>query len=136
MQFNRQRRRAAPAVIIVSLIDVLIVVLIFLMVTTTFKQLPSIKLILPESTDTKAGGSPDAVSVTIEKNGVLYFKTDPVPYEKLEKLLKEAELANPKLVLTIRADSDAPWGQVVKVRDAAKAADIKFVRGSVKSAAQ
>ncbi len=141
MQFNRHRRRGAPTVIIVSLIDVLIVVLIFLMVTTTFKQQAALKLALPESSEEKQGATLErAAIVSIDKRGVLYFQsaTDgganiAVPYERLEELLKQEEARNPKLVLTINADTDAPWGRVVKVRDAAKAAHIKSVNGSVKS---
>ncbi len=142
MQFNRNRRRGTPAVIIVSLIDVLIVVLIFLMVTTTFKQQAALKLALPESSEEKQGATQERTAiVSIDKRGVLYFQSatnggasTAVPYERLEELLKQEESRNPKLVLTINADTDAPWGRVVKVRDAAKAAHIMSVNGSVKSA--
>ncbi len=120
-------------VIIVSLIDVLIVVLIFLMVTTTFKQQPALKLTLPESNQPRTGATADAIIVTIPKSGPLFFKTDPVTYDALQQRLKEAAAANPNLTLAIRADNDAPWGQVVKVRDAAKAANIKNVNASVRT---
>jgi biopolymer transport protein ExbD len=135
MQFIIRKRRATPTVIIVSLIDVLIVVLIFLMVTTTFKQQPVLKLALPESNQPKSGATANAIIVTIPKSGPLYFKTDPVTFDKLEQRLKEAAAANPNMTLAIRADTDAPWGQVVKVRDAAKAANIKNVSASVRTGA-
>jgi biopolymer transport protein ExbD len=135
MQFATRKRRGTPAIIIVSLIDVLIVVLIFLMVTTTFKQQPALKLALPESNQQKTGATADAIIVTIPKSGPLYFKTDPVTFDKLEQRLKEASAANPDMTLAIRADTEAPWGQVVKVRDAAKAANIKNVSASVRSGA-
>jgi biopolymer transport protein ExbD len=133
MQFATRKRRGTPAVIIVSLIDVLIVVLIFLMVTTTFKQQPALKVVLPKSSQSKTGAttSEKEVIVTIPKSGPLYFKGDPVTFEKLQQRLKEAAAANPNLTLAIRADTDAPWGQVVKVRDAANAANIKVVNASV-----
>jgi biopolymer transport protein ExbD len=120
-------------VIIVSLIDVLIVVLIFLMVTTTFKQQPALKLTLPESSQQKTGAGNDAIIATIAKNGTLYFKTVPVTSDAFQKRLNEAVAANPNMTLSIRADTDAPWGQVVKVRDAAKAAGIKNVSASVRT---
>jgi biopolymer transport protein ExbD len=137
MQFATRKRRGTPAVIIVSLIDVLIVVLIFLMVTTTFKQQPALKLNLPESTQKQSGAGADSetILVTIAKNGLLYFKggQDPVTYDKLLQRLKEAAAANPNLTLVIRGDTDAPWGQIVRVGDAAKAANIKHVGGAVSS---
>jgi biopolymer transport protein ExbD len=136
MQFAIRKRRGTPTVIIVSLIDVLIVVLIFLMVTTTFKQQAALKVVLPESSQQKGGATGDTVSVAIPKNGLLYFNgaLDPITSDKLQQKLKEAATANPNLTLAIRADTDAPWGQVVKVRDAAKAANIKSVSASVRSA--
>jgi len=125
MQFSTRKRRQAPTVIIVSLIDVLIVVLIFLMVTTTFKQLPAIKLALPESKQPKAGASDNALIVTVPKQGPLYLKTDPVTMDTLQQRLIEAVRLNPQTTLAIRADTDTPVGQLVKVMDAAKAANIK-----------
>jgi biopolymer transport protein ExbD len=136
MQFTTRKRRGTPMVIIISLIDVLIVVLIFLMVTTTFKQQPALKLVLPKSKQLKAGAATDEeVIITIPKSGPLYFKKDPVTFDKLEQRLKEEAAANPNMTLAIRADTDAPVGQVVKVRDAAKEANIKTVNLNVDTSA-
>ena len=135
MQFSTRKRRQNPTVIIVSLIDVLIVVLIFLIVTTTFKQQPAVALALPQSSQAKAGASPNALEVTISKQGVLYLRKDPVTLEKLRQGLIEAAQANPDLTLAIRGDTGAPWGMVIKVMDAAKAAHITKVNGDVQNAA-
>ncbi len=131
MQFTTRKRRGSPTVIIISLIDVLIVVLIFLMVTTTFKQQPAIKLTLPESSQPKSGASEDGLVVTIPKQGTLYLNKDPVTPEKLKAALIDAVRANPKTTLQIRADTDSPFGQVVKVMDAARAANIKVVNADL-----
>ena len=125
MQFSTHKRRTAPTVIIVSLIDVLIVVLIFLMVTTTFKQLPAIQLALPQSKQPKAGATENALIVTVPKQGPLYLKTDPMTLDTLQQRLVEAVRLNPQTTLAIRADTDTPVGLLVKVMDAAKAANIK-----------
>jgi len=125
MQFTTRKRRQAPSVIIVSLIDVLIVVLIFLIVTTTFKQQPNLKLALPESRQQKPGAAENSIVVTVSKQGPLYLRSDPVTLDTLQKRLIDAVHANPETTLAIRADTEAPWGQVVKVMDAAKAANIK-----------
>jgi biopolymer transport protein ExbD len=128
MQFTSHKHRQAPSVIIVSLIDVLLVVLIFLMVTTTAKQQPAVKLALPESSQQKAGASENSLIVTIAKQGPLYLKTDPVTFDILQKRLIEAVHANPETTLSIRADTEAPVGQAIKVMDAAKAAGIKVAK--------
>jgi biopolymer transport protein ExbD len=125
MQFSTRKRRQAPTIIIVSLIDVLIVVLIFLMATTTFKQLPAIQLALPESKQAKPGAADNALVLSVPKQGPLYLKTDPITMDSLQQRLIEAVRLNPQTTLAIRADTDTPVGMLVKVMDAAKAANIK-----------
>jgi biopolymer transport protein ExbD len=134
MKFTSHKRRQPPAVIIVSLIDVLIVVLIFLMVTTTFKKDAAVKLALPVSKQSKeAGVSKNSLVVTIPKSGPLHLGTQPVTWEKLQEQLLESAKANPDLMLSIKADTDAPFGQIIKVMDAAKAANIKAVSAFTKT---
>jgi biopolymer transport protein ExbD len=127
MQFITRKRRSAPTVIIISLIDVLIVVLIFLMVTTTFKQQPSIKLALPESTQGKPGATENSIIVTISKQGPIYFKTQPVTVATLQEELTREIARNPQASVVIRADADATIREEVKVMDAVRAANIKSV---------
>jgi biopolymer transport protein ExbD len=134
MQFATHRRRQAPTVIIVSLIDVLIVVLIFLMVTTTFKQQPAISLALPESKQAKSGAKENNLIVTVPKQGPLYLEKDPVTFEALAQKLVEAKNSNPQITLAIRADTETPVGQLVKIMDAAEAAHIKVASVFTKAA--
>jgi biopolymer transport protein ExbD len=132
MHFRVRKRRSTPNVIIVALIDVLIVLVIFLLVTTTFKQQSTLKLHLPESSQAKKAGSTEKppVVVSIDKDGTLRVsqkneKAEPVTAEQLKQLLSDAVAKNPDVILAINADTAAPWGKVVKVRDAAAEAKIK-----------
>ena len=127
MRFLIRKRRAAPAVIIVALIDVLIVLVIFLLVTTTFKQQAALKLQLPESSQAKKAGATEnpPFIVSIDTNGVYYVDKLPKTFEQLRRDLILKTSLNPNLILAINADEKAPWGQVVKVRDAAAEAKIK-----------
>jgi biopolymer transport protein ExbD len=129
MQFHSRKRRQAPAVIIVALIDILIVLLIFLMVTTTFKQQPALKLALPESSQAKKTGASEAAPliVNIDPKGLLYLGADakPVTLERLKEELLTAIAKKPDLQFAISADKSAPIGQVIKVMDIAKEANLK-----------
>ncbi|MEP6662217.1 MAG: biopolymer transporter ExbD [Verrucomicrobiota bacterium] len=139
MKFTVRKKRMPPAVIIISLIDVLIVVLIFLMVTTTFKQQPAVKLALPESKESKPGSNENKVLVvTVSKEGIFYFggKDNALTSDQLQERLKSEAQKNPTASLAIRADTAAPFGQIVKVMDAAKAANIKVASAYTKSGAQ
>lgn len=135
MRFTQGRRRQAPSVIIVSLIDVLLVVLIFLMVSTTLRQTPAVKLALPEAKETqKSGASPDRLVVTIAKTEPhLYLGTRPVTFERLQAELLAQVAKNTNLALAIQADEGAPWGQIVKVMDAAKGAKVRSVDAVTKN---
>ena len=127
MHFLPRKRRNPPSIIIVSLIDVLIVVLIFLMVTTTAKNQPAVRLSLPESSQSKAGAKDDNVPlvVTIEKAGPLYLDKVPVSLDRLQQSLVAAVKQKTDVRLAISADTDAPWGLIVKVMDAARIAKVQ-----------
>ena len=135
MQFTVRKRRNPPAVIIISLIDILIVLLIFLMVTTTFKQQPALRLALPQSKQAQAGSTEGNLVITIDKKEpFLYLGTRPVTLERLEAELKASARENPQVNLAIRADEKAPFGQIIKVMDVAKSANIKLVSAFTQNA--
>ena len=136
MRFLIRKRRQPPAIIIVALIDILIVLLIFLMVTTTFKQQPALKLALPESSQAqKTGANEEApLVISIDSTGILRLGVDatPVTVDSLKEKLIEAVAKTPELKLAISADKSAPFGQIVKVMDAAKAAKVKSINAFTK----
>ena len=138
MQFRAHRRRQAPTVIIVALIDVLIVLLIFLMATTTFKQQPALRLALPESSQAhKTGANEEApLIISIDAKGDLRMGAEarPVTPEQLKSELLSQIEKKPDLKLAIAADKSAPFGEILKVMDAAKEAHIKIVNAFTKEA--
>jgi biopolymer transport protein ExbD len=138
MRFHIRKRKQAPAIIIVALIDILIVLLIFLMVTTTFKQQPALRLALPESSQaTKTGAHEDApLVVTIDTTGSLRLGPEgkPVTVDRLKEELVAAAAKTPNLKLAISADKAAPFGQIIKVMDAAKEAGLKVVNAFTREA--
>jgi len=56
--------------------------------------------------------------------------------ETLQSELRTRLIQNPQVSLSIRADTDVPIGQVIKVMDIAKAASLKSVNFYVKPAGQ
>jgi biopolymer transport protein ExbD len=142
VQFTTHKRRQPPPIIIISLVDILVVLLIFLIVTTTFRQHPALKLVLPDSRQTaQTQAIEDILVVTIARKGpdqpyLPYLGNDQVPVTlaKLESRLKAAAVKNPRVALSIRSDTEAPFGLVVKVMDAAKSARVKSVNAFTKQA--
>jgi biopolymer transport protein ExbD len=140
MRFLVRKRKQTPTVIIVALIDVLIVLLIFLMVTTTFKQQPALKLALPESSQAQKTGANEKAPliIVIDAKGSLRLGPDGVAVtdERLKSELVALTTKDPELKLAISADKEAPFGQIVKVMDAAKEAKIKMVSAFTKEVAK
>jgi biopolymer transport protein ExbD len=128
MHFKPRGHRRTPSVIIVSLIDVLLVVLIFLMVTTTAKtREAALKLTLPESKQAKPGASTDTKPYVIGvATNFPYFFVEgrPLTIDQLQKDLVAAAQNNPQVKVAIRADKQSPFGEVIKVIDAAKVAGV------------
>ena len=140
MRFFVRKRRTTPTVIIVALIDILIVLLIFLLVTTTVKQQPSLRLALPESTQAEKSGAsetaPLVVSVDAQGNLRLGVDATPVTVERLRGELVSRSGTNQELRLAISADKSAPFGQIVRVMDAAKEAKIRMVNAFTREPAK
>jgi len=139
MRFYVRKRRTTPAVIIVALIDVLIVLVIFLLVTTTFRQQQYMVKLAESSQAQKTGANENPpLEVSIGKDGSLRFGPGPngipVTPEQLSARLRDAVARNPEVTLAINADENAPWGKVVKVRDAAAEAKIKKLIANTKQA--
>ena len=140
MRFLLRKRKQTPTVIIVALIDVLIVLLIFLMVTTTFKQQPAIRIALPESSQAQKPGVDEKAPliVSIDAKGNLRLGSDalPVTEERLKSELATRSQKDPELKLAISADKDAPFGQIIKVMDAAREAHLTMANAFVREAAK
>lgn len=128
MQFSGRKKRRAPTVIIVSLIDVLLVVLIFLMVSTTFKrEQPALKLALPEAQSAKPGtkeNKPPMLITIAAKAPYFYIADRAVTFEQLQNRLQGEAQQDPQLKVAIRADRQAPWGEVTRVIDVATIAKV------------
>jgi biopolymer transport protein ExbD len=138
MRFTQGRRRAAPSVIIVSLIDVLLVVLIFLMVSTTFRQMPSVPIVLPEAKDAQSSGSSqERLVVTVARTEPhLFLNARPITFERLREELLARAAANTNLSLTIATDEGAPFGEFWRVSQAAHEARFRTVDVATRNASE
>jgi len=140
MHFRVRKHRTTPGVIIVALVDVLIVLLIFLMVTTTFKQQATLKVSLPESGQAQKSGASDnppfVVTIKADDDKIYYLDKLAVTFDQMRSTPLTKAQQNPNLILAINADEKAPWGKIVKVRDAAVEAKIKTFVAFTKDSAK
>ncbi len=126
MRFLERRHRQPPSIIIVSMIDILVVLLIFMIASTTFKQQPAIKLVLPESRQPREGGDEGKIIITVARSApYFYLGQTPVTLEQLQSELTTRAAKNPDAVVAVRGDADAALAKFVNVMDIVKAAGFK-----------
>lgn len=122
------RKRRTPTVIIVALIDIFIILLIFVIVTSTFKRAqPAVVLKLPEAggaiSTTRAVDSEPPVAITVSAEGVIFLNEKEIATEDLTQALTPIAASGQPIAL--RADTNAPFGKVIRVMDALKEAGVK-----------
>lgn len=123
MKFYSRKRRS-PAVIMVALIDIFAILLIFVIATSTFKRVqPGVTIRLPESAsgEVVAGEKTPPAIIAISAGGVIYVDGEETAPEGLVAKIKAA-MAERQLAL--EADTDAPFGKVIRVMDALKEAGV------------
>lgn len=126
MRFLERRHRQPPSIIIVSMIDILVVLLIFMIASTTFKQQPAIKLVLPESRQPREGGDEGKIIITVAKSApYFYLGQTPVTLDQLQSELTSRAAKNADAVVAVRADADAALAKFVNVMDIVKTAGFK-----------
>ena len=112
---------------ITPLLDLAFVLLIIFMITTPLME-QGLRLQLPKSQVTDvAPDKRDLKMVEVNPAGEYYLETLPITLADLKKNLAEAFEQNPELVLVIRGDAEAAWGNIYDVLDDAKQLGMKNI---------
>ncbi|MEO8205178.1 MAG: biopolymer transporter ExbD [Chthoniobacterales bacterium] len=128
MRFYTKKRRT-PTITIVSLIDILAILLIFFIVTSTFrKQEPALQIKLPESSTAEQGvGQKEPLVLDVKSETEITLDNKKIAVDDIATELRKAIAANPQRPVAMRADQKAPFGLIVQVMDALKAAGVKNI---------
>lgn len=112
---------------ITPLLDLAFVLLIIFMITTPLME-QGLRLQLPKSQVTDvAPDKRDLKMVEVNPAGEYYLESLPITLADLKKNLAEAFEQNPELVLVIRGDAEAAWGNIYDVLDGAKQLGMKNI---------
>lgn len=114
-------------VIIVSLIDILAILLIFFIVTTTFKKnLPQLKIALPESKSAAAAETKEEpIMLEVKDEETLQLDGQPVTLDVLAVELRRVNEENPERGIALQADESVPFRLIVRIIDALRDAGIR-----------
>ena len=105
---------------ITPLLDLAFVLLIIFMITPPLME-QGLRLELPKSQVTDASPEKnDLKMVEVDPSGNYFLETQPVSLSTLQEALAAAFEQNPDLVLVIRGDLGATWGNIYAVLDGAK----------------
>ena len=121
------RKKRSPVIIIVSLIDILAILLIFFIVTTTFKKnLPQLKIALPESKSAATSETKEQpVILEVKDEQTMQLDGQPVTADALAAELRRVNEANPGRGIALQADEGVPFRVIVKIIDALRDAGIR-----------
>ncbi len=116
---GRGSRGGIVGINVTPMVDIMVVLLIIMMVSSTYIVSQALKVALP-----KTASSDETVSktytVTVTKEGNLFYNDKPTTREGLQKEFHAAIAASKDVNLVITADEDAHHGKVVGVIDLAK----------------
>lgn len=129
MKFYTRKRRT-PVVNIIPLIDILVILLIFFVTTSTFKKRqPQLEINLPEAKTATAAAAAktEPIVLAVKTADQITLDDKPVTLAALAAALQAARQREPDRPVALQADTAAPFGVVVKVLDALKAAGVKNI---------
>jgi biopolymer transport protein TolR len=124
MTFDQQDQDSISQINITPLVDVMLVLLIIFMVTAPILQ-QGIHVDLPEVTAAPLEGSEEQLIVIIARDGKLQMNDTPMKVDELNRKLSAILKAKPDRQVYLRADKNVPYGKVVEVMAAVRAAGVR-----------
>jgi len=109
---------------IIPMIDTMFFLLVFFMIATlsmTIQHGMPVSLPTADSTTDKV---PDHISLTLTRDGALYYNKERIELPELELRLTSLRQTDPDPSLVINADEQVPHGRVIKVMDIIRLAGI------------
>ncbi len=115
-----RRRGGITGINVTPMVDIMLVLLVIMMVSSIYIVSRALKVELPKTaTSDEAAQSP--MTVTLTKEGKIYFNNEPVSDDKeLSSRFAAARAASGEPSLVVSADAQALHGRVMHVIDLAK----------------
>ena len=111
---KRARRAAMAEINVTPLVDVMLVLLIIFMVTVTLPAV-GVPVELPESRAAPVEEKPDQITISIDRQGVIYIENEAVPAGRLPEALAALERGCEPPLIVLRGDRSLDYGRVMQV---------------------
>jgi biopolymer transport protein TolR len=109
---------------VVPLVDVMLVLLVIFMVTAPILQ-QGVSVELPQAKAGALSGEDEQLVVTVDRGGGLFLNDVAIPLDRLTEKLAAVSRLKPDKQVFLRADRLVPYGDVVRVMAAVRAAGIQ-----------
>ena len=119
-------RRAFSEINVTPFVDVMLVLLIIFMVAAPMLQ-QGIQVDLPKTTTQPLRMDTEPLVLTVKKDGTYLLARQEIPLAELQAKLEAIFEGLDEKDIIVRADTDAPYGTVVKAMSAARLAGARSV---------
>lgn len=112
-----------------SMADIAFLLIIFFMVTTVFARDKGLKMLLPEKqSETVKIKSKKIIDISINDAGQIFLNDAPIKNQMELKQKIESEISkDPKKIVLIKTNIDAPYTRMIEVLDIVKQLKVKAV---------
>lgn len=115
------------------LIDIIFQLLIFFLLTASFITTPNLGVELPKASSKAQTSQQQDLRISISRDGRIELENKRVELSSLLRRLQALQKERPNARVLIHADRKAYHGDVVKVMDAAKAANFRRLGVAIQS---
>ena len=130
MAFGRLDTRNGDApmseINVTPMVDVMLVLLVIFILTAPLMT-SAIRLDLPQTEGGQAGAAPQAITLVVDAQGVLYLNDQPIQPDVLRQRLGDVAKRQPDTELELRADQSVPYGRVVEAMGLAQKAGLSRI---------
>jgi biopolymer transport protein ExbD len=106
------------------LVDVMLVLLIIFMITAPLLT-HSVKIDLPTASNEPTQAQPDAITVSLDASGQLFWNQEPIDEAALEQRLSSAATQTPQPEMHLRADRNTRYEAIARLMAHARQAGIE-----------
>jgi biopolymer transport protein ExbD len=121
--FNQDSGAEMVDINIIPLVDIMLVLLVIFIITAPVIT-HSVKVDLPRASHERHASPPEAVTLSLDAAGALYWDHEPLAAEALPARLEQAVAAQPELELHLRADQHTPYERLALLLTQARAAGV------------
>jgi biopolymer transport protein ExbD len=121
---------------IIPLIDIMFFLLAsFMMVSLSQVHMKGIRVNLPTGHSGETQSKENYISVSVDKNGYMFFDKNQLTYDQMFQRLQQVHQADPDAKVFLRGDADTVHGNVITLLDLLRSAGFMKISFEIKSEA-